>query len=80
MQKSQSLVFLLKTEIKGTLPGRNNIDLTSSGLQGVNQTTGYFCQSTVKANLKTGMEIGKEMIRRDKMLSMSGKEGLEQLS
>ena len=67
-------------EIEGTLPGSDNIDLTSSCLPGVSQTSGYLHQGAVQANVKTNMEMGKEMIRRDKMSSMSGKEGLEQLS
>ena len=80
MQKWQRLAFLLEKEIEGSLPGNDNIDLTSSGLQGVSQTSGYLCQSVVEANLKTNMETDEEMIRRDEMSSMSGKEELEQLS
>ena len=32
--------FLLEVGIEGTLPGSDKIDLTSSGLQGVSQTSG----------------------------------------
>ena len=67
-------------EIKGTLPGSDNIDLTSSGLQEVSQTSGYLHQRAVEANLETNMEMGEEMIRRDETSSVSGKEGLVQLS
>ena len=49
-------------------------NLTSSGLGGVNQTSGYLHQSAVKANLETNMEMGEEMIKRDEMLSVSEKE------
>ena len=65
--------------IEGTLSGSDNIDLTNSGLQGISQTSGYLCQSTIEANLKTDRETDEEMIRRDEMSSMSEKEELEQM-
>ena len=80
MQKWQKLAFLLKTEIEGTLPESDNINLTSSSLQGVSQTSGYLHQSAVKASLRTDTETDKEVIMRDETLSMNGKEELEQLS
>ena len=46
-----TLVFFLETEIKGTLPESNSINLTSLGLWGVSQTSGYLYQSAVKAYL-----------------------------
>ena len=73
VQKWQRLVFLLKKEIEGTLPGNNNINLTSSGLWGVSQTWGYLCQSADEANLETNIETGEEMIKRDEMSSVRKK-------
>ena len=45
------MAFFFEAEIEGTLPGSDNIDLTSSGLQEVSQTSGYLHQSAVNANL-----------------------------
>ena len=80
MQKWQRLAFLLKAEIKGTLPGSDKIILTSSSLQGVSWTSGYPCQCAVKANLETDTETDEEVIRRDETLRVNRQEELEQLS
>ena len=80
VQKWQRLAFLLEVEIKGILPRSDNIDLMSSGLWGISQTSGYLCQSAVKANLETNIEMDKERIRRDEILSVNKKKRIEQLS
>ena len=80
MQKWLKLASLLKAEIEGILPRSSNIDLMDTGQSEASQTSGYLHQSTAKANLETDMEINEEMIKRDEMWSLRGKERLEQLS
>ena len=67
VQKWLRLVFLLKAEIKGTLPRSSKKDLTSSGWPQASQTLGYPHQSTVEANLEADKGINKEMMQRGKM-------------
>ena len=52
----------------------------NSGQPEASQTSGYLHQSAVEANLKTDMEIDKEMIKTDEIWSFSREGRLEQLS